>query len=215
MDNGNLATPPDNPNDPDEIGDSGLEIGNGWKKIDIASAAGVYTISENAINLTGKGKFASNEQTYALVYREITGDFTITVRLNSYASSGKNNNQARAGLLFTPDITTGIPYVINGEAGDGKYYVTKTGNNRTELTAPAAQGGTVYLKLARSGNTYSATYSLDGGATYGDTKTGTLDALPDKLYVGVAVNSGDNSTTGTATFSDVRVNGDSVPFTED
>ncbi|MDR0692809.1 MAG: hypothetical protein LBF69_07220, partial [Prevotellaceae bacterium] len=84
-----------------------------------------------------------------------------------------------------------------------------------ELTAPSSSGGNVYLKLERAGNSYQASYSLDGGATYGDSKIGTLDALSDKLYVGLAVNSGDNSATGTAVFSDVKIDGNETPFTDD
>ena len=218
VDNGGLGTDPnpDDPDNPDDPGDSGLEVGNDWKKIDVGAAAGVYTLlDDGSISLAGKGKFTSGEQTYVLVYREITGDFTITVRLNSYTPSDKNGNQARAGLLFTSDLAAGTPYVIGGKAGDGKYYVTKPGNSRKELTAPSSSGGNVYLKLERAGNNYQASYSLDGGVTYGDSETGTLDALPAKLYVGLAVNSGDNSATGVAVFSNVKINGNEAPFTED
>ena len=217
VDNGGLGTDP-NPDDPDPDNpddNSGLEVGNDWKKIDIGAAGGVATIqSDGSLSLAGKGKLESGNQVYALVYREITGDFTITAQLNSY-STGKTNNQTRAGLLFTSDITAGTPYVISGKAGDGKYYITKSGNSRTELTAPSAQGGNVYLKLERADDTYRASYSLDGGNTYGEAETGSLDALPAKLYVGLAVNSGDNNASATAVFNHVKIDGNEVPFSED
>jgi pectate lyase len=219
VDNGGLGTDPgtDDPNDdPDEPGDSGLEIGNDWKKVDVGTAAGVYAIlDDGSISLAGKGKLEGSKQVYTLVYREITGDFILTAQLNSYTSSGKNDNQARAGLLYTSNITDGTPYVINGKAGDGTYYVTKSGNSRETLAAPSTQGSNVYLKLERSGDTYHASYSLDGGNSYGNASTGTLDALPDKLYVGIAVNSGDNSAAGTAIFSNIKIDGNDVPFSDE
>jgi pectate lyase len=222
VDNGGLGTDPGNPNpnpnpdpDPDEPGNSGQDIGNDWKKTDVGAAGGVYSIlNDGSLSLSGKGKLESGNQVYTLVYREITDDFTLTAQLNSYTSSGKNNNQARAGLLLTSDITSGTPYVLNGKNGAEDYYVTLSGNSQTKLAAPAAQGGTVYLKLVRTGNSYQASYSLDGGNTYGTASTGTLD-LPNKLYVGLAVNSGDNSKTGTTVFSHITIDGDEVPFSED
>jgi pectate lyase len=195
-------------------GGGGTPIANGWSYTDIASSAGSYTLNGGTITVTGKGKFASEETIYAYVYRVLTGDFVLTAQLHDYTRIATSNpNQARGALLLTADISAGRPYVSCGKAGDDKFYRTLTGNSRTELTAPNGSGD-VYLKLERAGAVFHASYSLDGGLTYGSATTSTDESFPSTLYVGIAVNSGDNGNgkTASASVSNVKVNGEPVDF---
>ena len=72
--------------------------------------------------------------------------------------------------------------------------------------------GNVILKLRREGSICYVSYSLDGGATFGNEKKNEIAGLPDTVYVGLAVNSANNETTGTAVFSSFEIDGSSVSF---
>ena len=71
--------------------------------------------------------------------------------------------------------------------------------NLYEQLASITGDGAVYLRLERSGQSYTASYSLDSGQTYSTPKSNTFTAsLPEELYVGLVVNSGSNSASATA-----------------
>jgi pectate lyase len=225
VDNGGIAvTPGQGGEDPDPgitppVGEP--VIGN-WTKSDIGISGGSCTSNgSEIITLTGKGKFESSAQVFTFVYQKISGDFVITAKLDSYDRNNTSNpNQGVAGLLFTTDIgATGKNFIhaLAGKGGDGYYYSHRldadSAADRKKLNDPTSSDSDVYLKLERVGDTYNASYSLDGGTTYGNPITGNFtSALPPELYVGLVVNSGDNSKVSTAVFSDVQINDEPQSF---
>lgn len=226
----NAPTPVDNggmPNtgEPEVPGDGeGSVIGGGWTAIDLGddAASGVNTLNtdKSSITMIGKGKFESGKQTFNYVYREITGNFEMTVQLESYTLSA-TSNQAEAGLIFTTNTNataSDFIFAMSGKGGDKKCnyshrLTTATNSARGGLPLTVATEGGVYLKLKREGDKYFASYSLDGGVTYSVEKSETFTTgLPNKLYVGLAVNSGSNTETATAKFSNIKINGTAVTF---
>ncbi|KAA6345072.1 Pectate trisaccharide-lyase [termite gut metagenome] len=227
VDNGGITTPgqgggedPDPDVDVPGIDDPDPDLGgDGWLvKYVGTGSSGSYTPNGSAITLTGTGKFETKDQGFTYVYQEVSGDFVITAKLNSYTTSS-DSYQSRAGLLFASDLTkttdNDLVYAFSGKGGDGKYHSSYRLTSgvlavRTDLASTTGSGD-VYIKLERKGNTYEASYSLDGGKNYsnpGPSPSVTFSpALPDKLYVGLAVNSANAKTTATATFSDVKING--------
>ncbi|KAA6345070.1 hypothetical protein EZS27_007336 [termite gut metagenome] len=205
-----------------------------WTKVDLggSKAGGSYTFDGSEISVTGKGLFSSDGQTLTFVYQKISGNFEIIANLISYIGGrdhgASNAVSSHAGLMFTPNISeTGKNFVFalaSKQAAKEKFsYIhrlsTGGGLSRTalEATGVTASGdapanyiySNVYLKLERTANKYKASYSVTGAnGTYilikEDTFTG--GGLPLELYVGFAVNNGfENNTTGTATFSDIRI----------
>ena len=72
------------------------------------------------------------------------------------------------------------------------------------------------LRIERTGDSCSLSYSLDGGATFGKVRTEQFDGgLPETLCLGLAVSSGSNSDSATAVFGNVTINGETVAFTVD
>jgi hypothetical protein len=226
VDNGDIAVAPGQGGgeelDPDAdvpgIDDPDSDIiGEGWfVKYVGTNSSGSYTYSGSEISITGTGKFESKDQGFTFVYQEVSGDFVITAKLNSY-TTGSDSNQSRAGLLFASDLsaTTGndLIYAFSGKGGDGKYhssYRLASGEAavRTDL-ASVTGSGDVYVKLERKGNTFEASYSLDGGKNYSSPKPNPsltfAKELPQTLYVGLAVNSANAKTTATAVFSNVKI----------
>jgi len=193
-----------------------------WHSIDIDNlaanpqvhAAGSTSTNENgdAVNISGRGKFESTAQVFRFVYAPVTGNFTFTARLDGVDFAGLASSQARVGLLFAPDLTTsGTSFIYGGAmvVGDGTYRRTDrvaVGNSATSNVTVAGTGAR-YIRITRTGNSYQAAFSLDGGANYVSAAPRTITAgLPDTVYVGFAVSSSNNtSISASATFSDVHV----------
>jgi pectate lyase len=199
-----------------------------WHSVDIDNlavnppifAAGSTTTNENgdAVNITGRGKFESGAQVFRFVYTSISGDFVMTARLDGVDFAGLSSNQARVGLLFTPDFTQTANNLIYGGSmfvGDGTMRrtdrITAGSSSATSNINPTTGSGVRYLKLTRTGNTYRAAISLNGddnsaaGYALGAVRTFTA-TLPQSLYVGFAVSSSNNtSISAGATFSDVHI----------
>lgn len=189
-----------------------------WRSIDIDhapnTAAGSTTTNEdgNAVNISGRGKFESSAQVFRFVYAEVSGDFTFHARLDGVDFAGLASTQARVGLLMTPALAaTGTDFLYGGTmvVADGSYRRTDriaVGGTAGTSNVTVSGSGQRYLRLVRTGNQYQAAFSLDGGATYVAASSRTFSApLPEKLYVGFAVNSSHNTTSASATFSDVHI----------
>lgn len=208
---------------PSEIASAGYTIEPAsatsvWRSIDIDSppnfAACSTTTNENgnAVNITGRGKFESSNQVFRLVYAEISGNFTFTARLDGVDFAGLANNQARVGLIFTPNFSaTGGDFLYGGAllAGDGTHRRADrlaTGGSAGTSTVNLTGNGVRYMRIVRTGNQYQTAFSLDGGVTYTAAAARTFAApLPELLYVGFAVSSASSSLSAAATFSDVHI----------
>ena len=119
---------------------------------------------------------------------------------------------------MTPDITkTGTDFIhaMSGRSQDAYYYSFRlaTGEKASKGAIPAASGtGDVVMKLRREGSLCYVSYSLDGGATFGSEKKNEIPGLPDTVCVGLAVNSANNETSGTAVFSSFELDGSAISF---
>ncbi len=225
VDNGNISlpeTPDPGDGDPGTGGEQGVALGNNWYSVNIGDAAGTYTLSadKKGIEMAGKGKFESGVQSFNFIYREQTGDFEMTAKLESYTIVTASN-QALAGILFSTGISNNATEFIHGMSAKGgktaeefnySHRVTPGNSSRGVLASPASNTSNAYLKLKRVGNIYYASYSLDGGLTYGAERNGTFTDLPQKVYLGFAVNSGSSSASTAAKFSDIKINGQAVNF---
>lgn len=227
VNNGNIADADPPVTEPGDGGNngggdqSGTVIGKGWYSFNNGDSQGSHILNANkTIQVNAKGKLEGENQSFYFIYREVTGDFEMTVRLDSYASQGASS-QAIAGLMLSTTFDgSGTEFLHALSAKGGKTaeefnYSQRlvSGNaNRGVLGAPESSGGATYLKLKRAADTYYASYSLDGGVTYGKERSGKFSSLPDKLYIGLAVNSGSNSASSTAVFGDIKVNGQTVAF---
>jgi pectate lyase len=190
-----------------------------WKAVDFNSppnlAAGKHSTNEagDALNISGRGKVESTNQVFHFVYTRLSGDFVFTARLDGVDFAGFTSNQGRAALLLTPDITatgTGLVYgsaMFNASTTPfGRSDRLAAGGNNANSAIAVTGSGARYLKLTRTGNTYIASASLDGGATYVNGATRTITGgLPEELFVGFAISSSSNTVAASATFSDVQI----------
>lgn len=211
------GTDPEEPTEPEEPG--GTELENGWKWAAYNNSSAIASVASGSLTLTANGKFEGGNQVFGYVYREVTGDFVATVQVDSYDTPG-TSNQSLAGLILTPDFSATANNFLHIMAAKGSsdYYrsvrVSVANAARGTLTAPTVTGTEkAIMKLERAGNACSISYSLDGGVNFGKVRTETFAAgLPDTIYLGMAVSSGDNSKTATAVFSNFTLNNASVAF---
>lgn len=195
----------------------GEDLGNGWSAATCGDKTSEASVSDGKLTITANGKFESGAQSFGYVYREVTGDFTATVKVESFTAA-KDSNQGLAGILMTPDITrTGTDFIhaMSGRSQGSYYYSFRmaAGGKASKGAMPETSGnGDVVLKLRREGNVCHVSYSLDGGQTFGNEKKNEITGLPDKVYIGLAVNSANNEMTGTAVFSSFTLDGATVSF---
>jgi pectate lyase len=188
-----------------------------WHSIDFDNgtvlAAGNTSTNDdgNALNISGRGKVESAQQVFHYVYATVSGNFTITARLDGVDFAGGTSNQARTGLLLTPDISATGNALLYGSTilgGNGAFARSNrlAAGSNSNSTIAATGTGQQYLKLTRTGNTYQAAVSLDGGANYVTGSVQTFPAgLPDTVYVGFIISSASATASASATFSDVHV----------
>lgn len=209
---------PEEPTDPEEP--SGTELANGWKWAAYNNSSAAASVASGALTLTANGKFESGNQVFGYVYREVTGDFVATVQVDAYDTPG-TGNQSLAGLILTPDFSatgTNFLHVMAAQSPSNTFNrsvrITAGNASRGSLSAPSATGATkAILKLERVGNACSISYSLDGGVTFGSARKETFAAdLPNTIYLGMAVSSGDSSKTATAVFSNFMLNNAAITF---
>lgn len=190
-----------------------------WKSIDFNNGAntaqGTHSTNEdgNALNISSRGKVESGQQVFHFVYANVTGDFVMTARLDGFDFGGLVSNQGRTGLLLTPDLTptaNNFIYASSTLAATSPVSFLRThrlaaASNNSNSTIATNGTGVRYLKLTRTGNSYQAAASADGGVNYVSTGTTFTAVLPASVYVGIMISSSSNTASASATFSDVYI----------
>jgi hypothetical protein len=158
---------------------------------------GTWTINAGGADITG-----TSDQ-FRYVWQTLTGDGSVVAHVTSQANT---SSSAKAGPMFRASTDPGAPeYSVLVSPGQGiKVQLRKTqGGSTSKLANPA---GTVpaYLKITRSGNTFTAYTSADG-VTWtlipGSTATLSLGSL----LAGLAVTSHHAGTLGQVTMDTVAV----------
>lgn len=147
----------------------------------------------------GAGFLRGKEDAFHFVYRQMTGDFIIKVRMVSlpFVPPGKN---ARGGVMVRADLTPGSPHMFLGlRASASPQMIVRNRAGRASDIMNAGSGTTPqFLTITRTGKTLTADHSANGRTW---TRVGTKKniALGATVYVGFAVCS-DGEGLQTATF---------------
>lgn len=180
---------------------------------------GGYSVSGDSVTIKamGQGLWATQTASNVIVSGENVnrgdGTFTAIVKM-----SGKTiNNWDEAGLFIYKDDDNYVAVERKHGTNSPKIHVVTEANgsaNEDQNTAnPDAEA--IWLKLEKSGNTFTGYYSTDKENW---TKVGnsiTNDKIGNSFGVALVAGTG-NSTKGTAfTFSDLEINGKAVALTED
>jgi beta-glucanase (GH16 family) len=139
----------------------------------------------------------------------ITGNVTIVTQINTITNSA---TFAKAGIMIRDGTAANASYAFtfvnpnNSVAGEGANFEFRNGAGTASQSANSVAGMTapLWLKLVRSGNTFSAFYSANGSTW---TQNGPAETIPMgvTVNVGLAVSANTNSALNTATFTHTSI----------
>ncbi|HTY86271.1 MAG TPA: cellulase family glycosylhydrolase [Candidatus Acidoferrum sp.] len=178
-----------------------------WLTQDIGTVgvSGTAGYTKSVFTLVGAGAdIQGTADAFRFVYLTATGDCTITARVSSVQNvnpwskagvmirASLDANAANAFVAVTP--SNGVTWQYRSSTGGGT-----TWNNTNNLSVP------YWVKLVRSGNTFTA-YRAPDGANWTQQGTATF-TLASTVYVGLALTSHNSSTLDTAKFDSVAAPG--------
>lgn len=184
-----------------------------WTNRDIGGVglAGSATYSNGTFTANGSGAdIWGTADEFHFVYQSLNGDGQIVARVTGV----ENTDQfAKGGVMIREALTAGSRHVIlDLKPNGGLEFMNRTAPNGT--TSVVSGGTTVaiphWLKLVRSGNTFTASRSSDG---INWTAVGTTNVtMAATVYFGLAVTSHNDAVLNTSTFDNVSV---TVPSSDD
>ncbi len=173
---------------------------------DIGTTGGVTQTVEtgSAYNVSASGTdiWNSSDQ-FRFVYRQVTGDFDIRVRISSL---GYVNDQTMAGLMARASLDSNARNVFVKARADGSdrmSYRSSTGGTSVGTGSGSVTYPNAYLRLTRVGNTFTS-YSSTDGTSWTFIGAVTL-SLPATMYLGMAVSSRQTGVSTTAQFRDLTL----------
>jgi hypothetical protein len=179
-----------------------------WSTQDIGgpTPAGAFNQSGSSFDVTGGGADVwSTSDAFRFGYQTVSGDATITAKLTSV----QNVNTWTKAMLMMRDGTA-------ANARNAAVIATPTLANQYRFQARVTAGGTttsnftgtgavpVWLRLVRSANTFTGSFSADG-ATWTTVSSATIANMPTALDVGLGVVSHKDGTAATAHFDFVAI----------
>ena len=182
-----------------------------WLDSDVGTVgiAGSATYSGSTFTMNASGAYiGSSADQMHYVFQPWSGDGTIVARVSGL--SGGYNPQA--GVMIRESLNAGSPNAFVGiqgsasSAGTYFWYRSSVGTytNYAGDQYPATITVPNWVKLVRSGNTFTAYESADG-VTWG--QVGSTQTIPmgQEVYIGLALSAYTNSSLATATFDNVCI----------
>jgi regulation of enolase protein 1 (concanavalin A-like superfamily) len=180
-----------------DVGDAGTLGLAGATSYD--AGTNTYTLSGAGADIWG----AADGFQYA--YTMLTGDGSIVAQVTSMANFA---NYGKAGLMMRTSLDPGSAYAIAFLTPQGMLNFEQRTSADTSASTVKSQGtfaAPMWLKLTRSGNTYSVYYGTDG---LGWTLLGSSTfSMGNTIYVGLITSAHSSSQLATATFTNVALTG--------
>jgi thermitase len=178
---------------------------SGWLNQDIGSVgvAGSASYAGGVFTVRGAGQQIWNTADgLHLAYQPLAGDGTIVARVGSLTGGGSSQS---AGVMIRETLTANSKHAYVAFSQSQIYFTNRTTTGGT-TSAQSLTGKTLpyWVKLTRSGSTFTAAASPDGvnWVQVGAPRTINMTTA---VYVGLAVSSGQNSTLATAAFDNVSI----------
>jgi hypothetical protein len=170
--------------------------------------AGSYTQNAGVATLTGSGLdiYSASDQ-FQFAYVPISGNVTIIARLASIPSSGSTPN-AKAGVMIRNTLASGSQQadVVISPSNSARFDYRGSTNGSTGESKTTGTSIPYWVKLVRSGNSFSAFLSTNGTTwtALGSTQTIIMDST---VLVGLALTSCNTGALATATFDNISITG--------
>jgi len=180
------------------------DTGAGAQAMNVAVTAPVSSSYLNGTySITGAGNIStSTSYNYYFKHMPLTGNFVMTAKM---LSQGGSSSGARAGLLATDSLSGSGTFAWTARyANTGEIRRTINGDNKSVLPGYSSTTLPVWVRIERRGNALYSAASKDG-LTW--TEATSVNVTAATLYVGMAVSSGSNTSSQTASFSKLSVVG--------
>jgi hypothetical protein len=184
---------------------TGVNIGD--SDAGVPTPSGSYTINSGSITVKGAGRdiWDGQDSFYYLYQTSTSTNIEIIARVDSVQNT---NSWAKAGLMIRYGTST-TPHARNAAIlvtpGNGVTFQWRSGSEDTSPTSNSTTAGIVaprWVKLVRSGTTFSGYYSADG-VTWIQQGTSQTVSMSSTFRIGLAVTSHNNGTLCTAVFSNL------------
>jgi hypothetical protein len=184
-----------------------FRVPNSWLDQDIGTVgvAGSASSANGTFTVAGAGAGIYNTaDAFHFMYQPLLGDGTIVARLVSLQGG---SGFVAAGVMIRGTLDAGS---VNAKTADwrtyGEIFFDLRTNNGGSTAEPGGVGATLpyWVKVSRSGNTFSSYASVDG-VNWVQVGTSQTITMGPTVYVGLAVTSGSTTALATATFDNVSV----------
>jgi RHS repeat-associated protein len=182
----------------------------GWLDQDVGTVglagSATYSSSVFTVNGAGQGLFYSADQ-FHFVYQPLLGDGTIIARV----ATQTGDNSPIAGVMIRATLNTGDVSAFVGYRASTIYFIERTTAGASSAYQTGTAGSLPYwVKLVRSGGTFSA-YSSTDGSTWVQVGTTQTISMAQNVYVGLAVSSDTTSELSAATIDNVNFTPGATP----
>ena len=177
-----------------------------WLNADIGSVGylGVGSFANGTFTVMGSGADIWNTaDAFQYVYQPLTGNGEIIARVTDVENT---DSWAKAGIMIRESLAADSRWAlvaVTPTNGVTFQWRSSTGGN-CDFSATGGIVAPVWLKLVRSGNTFTAYQSADG-ATWTQIGSPTILSMGSSVNVGMAVTAHDNTKLNTSTFDNVQV----------
>jgi hypothetical protein len=184
-----------------------------WLDQDVGQVgvAGSASYANGTFTVKASGQYVwSTADGMHFLYQPLSGDGTIVARVLS--SQGSSSSRS-AGVMIRETLNPGSTNIYTTYSGNGFNYLTyrtSTGASTSLQQSPSATTVPSWVKLVRSGSTFTGYSSLDGvnWVQIGSSQT---ISMQQNVYIGLALSSDDNTSLATATFDNVSMNSAATP----
>ena len=178
----------------------------GWTDLDIGAppiaGSASYNASTGLWTVAGSGQdIYNNADQFNFASQSFNGDGTLIAEVNSVTNT---YSWAKSGLMFRASNAAGAQFVdvlITPKEGVAFQWRSTT-NGSCAMTVVAGVAAPSWIQLTRTGNSFSAFYSVDG-VTWKQIGTSQTIAMPTAALAGLAVTSVNLSALNTTTFSNL------------
>jgi hypothetical protein len=186
-----------------------VSVGNGFADGDIGSPALAGSVGYNSLSrtwtLNGSGAdIGGTSDQFNFASRSRAGDATIITRVDGLTNT---NSGAKAGVMFRDGMAANAAFVdVVVTPGNGVCMQWRTAAGTTAQSSASITGlaAPVWLKLVRTGNSFSGYYSVDG-IFWTQIGTSQTVVMASTAQVGLVITAHTNSLLATAMFDSVSI----------
>jgi fibronectin type 3 domain-containing protein len=193
------ATPANNPEAEALTGHK--DVGNVGFSGNAGYAAGTYTLYGSGADIW------TQTDSFQFLYRPLAGDGSIMARVTSQSTTAETAASAKAGVMIRDnlDATNSLVALADRTPNSVVEYIRRTATNaNATATTVGSLGVPRWLRLNRTGSSFSVYHSVDG-ASWTQVGTAMTIAMGTNTNVGLVYCANNNSRRGQATFDRVSV----------